>query len=109
MPNLGPTNVLPGRSCDAAYNVCRAPKPASVDIMRSTVNTSASPNLRPELPCKLVCDQPGWAASARSAEPTVSKRRCNSLVNSRLASFDWPYASHAEYCRDCQFRSLRLM
>src|SRR5581483_2918216 len=107
--NRGPTNVPPSRSCDTAYKVCRAPKSASVDTTRSTAITTVSLTLRPDWPCRLVCDQPGWAARARSGEPTPCSRRCSSLVNSRLASFDWLYASHLEYGRDCQFRSLRLM
>src|ERR1700739_178679 len=88
--NRGPTNVLPGRSCDTAYNVCRAPKSASVDTTWSTAITALSVNLRPEWPCRLVCDRPGWAASARSEVASTPRRRCNSLVNNRLASFDWP-------------------
>src|SRR6516165_6887475 len=89
-PNRGPTNVLPGRSCATAYNVCRAPKSASVETTRSTAITAASVNLRPVWPCRFVRDQPGCAASARSELAAVSRRRCSSLVNSRLASFDWP-------------------
>src|SRR6185312_6548889 len=54
--NLGPTNVSPGRSCDAAYNVCRAPNSASVANTRVTADISASPSLRPEAPCRLVCE-----------------------------------------------------
>ena len=56
----------------------------------AAADITASPNLRPVLPCRLVCEYPGCDASARSGEPTVAKRRCNSLVNNRLASLDWP-------------------
>ena len=85
--NFGPMKLLPGRSCDAANSVCRAPKSASVPRrLRGHQNFADCCRSGPA----------GWspssrdARSARTAEPAASSLRCNSLVNSRFASLAWP-------------------
>ena len=46
------------------------------------------------LRARLVAITPGWIAFA--VLPVPANRRDSSLANNRLASFDCPYAAHAE-------------
>ena len=89
MPNRGPMKLSPGTSAATAYNVWRAPKSASVAI-RFAALQNLSPVTLPVWPCRLVAEYPGCAATARTGEPAAVRLRCNSLVNSRLASLDCP-------------------
>ena len=81
-----------GRSGGAEHGQCsgcrrlpRVEPTVRPSVRRTRLSLSAVP-----LPARLLCVQPGCAATAMVASPSAARRRLSSWVNSRLASFEVP-------------------